>query len=402
MKPAIVVVGYSRPKSTLRLLNSIGNAIYDIDDIHLIVSIDECDKSNEVEEVANKFNWKYGTKTIIRFDQRQGLKNHIIKCGDLTKRYESIILLEDDLVVSRDFYLYTRKAHDYYNRYDEICGVALYSYSYNVFNHYNFIPEKNQFDVYLGQMVCTWGQSWTYKQWNSFKNWYIENEDKLPEVNNNLPKIVSTWKRSWGKYFATYMSEKNLSYIYPYVSRTTCFSDIGEHNSSKIALTYVQVPLSNTEQNQYNLGSPETLIRYDPFFDRIFYNQNQIAGIDSNLICNDINNMKSNLNGKKYILSNDDLKLSKIKSFGLSIRPIELNIIHEIPGENLFLYEINDNKKDNKIIRNKSIKSLYLKMCRLKYEFHDMLFRDLILYTNLEFIMKFKKIMRTLYKIIKI
>ena len=71
IKPAIVAVGYNRPEGIRRLLESIGRAKYECDNIPLIVSIDESNKSDEVEKVAQDFTWAYGTKEIRRYPERQ-------------------------------------------------------------------------------------------------------------------------------------------------------------------------------------------------------------------------------------------------------------------------------------------------------------------------------------------
>ena len=135
IKPAIVAVGYNRPDGMKRLLDSIGKATYNCDDVPLIISIDESNRSNEVESMATAFEWTHGIKEIRRFPERQGLRKHIVQCGDLSEKYGAVIILEDDLVVAEDFYTYVCAAHEKYGDEEEICGVALYSYGCNVFIH---------------------------------------------------------------------------------------------------------------------------------------------------------------------------------------------------------------------------------------------------------------------------
>ena len=43
IKPAIIVIAYNREESLKRLLTSLNNAIYESDDITLIISIDKSD-----------------------------------------------------------------------------------------------------------------------------------------------------------------------------------------------------------------------------------------------------------------------------------------------------------------------------------------------------------------------
>ena len=122
--PVICCIGYNRPNSMQRLLNSIGNAVYDDHDILLVISIDESPKSDEVEAVAKAFDWKYGEKIIKRYPERMGLKKHCLLCGDLSLEHGSVIFLEDDVVVAPGYYRYTKAALEYYKD-DELDVVQL-------------------------------------------------------------------------------------------------------------------------------------------------------------------------------------------------------------------------------------------------------------------------------------
>lgn len=396
IKPAIIVVGYNRPLGVKRLLESIGRAHFSCFDVPLIISIDESGKSNEVEKVAEEFEWKYGTKEIRRFPERQGLRKHIIQCGDYSEKYGAVIILEDDLVVAEDFYSYVCKAHEEYGDDERICGISLYSYNSNVFTHYSFDPLPCDNDVYLGDMVVTWGQSWNVRQWRNFKNWYLEHEDKLPVVNTAIPRDISSWTRSWGRYFANFMADKKVSYIYPYRARTTCFSDFGEHNTSSIPFTFVQVPLMHGLPQQYRLAPYESLIHYDSFYERVLDKSIIVAGIPGDMICMDINNMKTVAGGKKYVATNSVLNAKKIASFGLTLRPASLNVIENTPGDQINLYELNSD-----IIRAwvGHRPNYHISFRRMKYEFRDVSWRILIMYAPKEYFSKLKEYIQKVFKV---
>lgn len=386
MTPAIVAVGYNRPEGMRRLLESIGRAKYTMSDIPLIVSIDKSDRSDDVEQVAKDFNWEYGPKEIRRFPERQGLRKHIIQCGDYSETYGAVIILEDDLVVAEDFYEYTCRAHEVYGEDERICGVSLYSYNINVFTRFRFCPVPSLYDVYLGGMVVTWGQSWTCKQWRNFKEWYLEHEDKLPKVNPKMPRNISEWTRSWGRYFASYIAEKGLSYIYPYQPRTTCFSDYGEHNQSVIPLTFVQVPLMQGSPKDYRFGEYQELIRYDSFFERVLDEHYTICGISGKEICMDTSNMKTSAGGRRYVISNEELPHKKIASFALTLHPISLNVLEEQPGSDLHLYQLNTDE----IRPWKKKIHYYANRRRLRYEYLDMPWRRAFYYAVKEFFGRFR------------
>jgi len=378
-KPAIVVVGYNRPQQTLRLLESIGLAKYESFDITLVVSIDKSDLSDEVATVAESFKWDFGKKIIRRFSERQGLRKHIISCGDLSEIYGSVIILEDDLVVAEDYYLYCCQAHKFYSDSEIICGVSLYNHQRNQFANYRFQPKQNLYDTYLGQMVVTWGESWTKKQWSNFKQWYLSHEDKLPSENLLIPDEISGWSRSWGKYFASYIAENNLFYVYPFSSRTTCFSEVGEHNL-KFQTSISQVPLMNgVPTDGYRFATIDNAVRYDSFFELILSEKTKVGSVSGKDIAFDLNGMKRFSGGKKYIVSCQKLDSEVIDTFGLAMRPVEDNILNNVKGQHFKFYQL----KTPDIPFKKQKKKAYRypqSYDRLRYEHNDLTWRVLLQY----------------------
>jgi hypothetical protein len=396
IKPAIVIVGYNRPDAINRLLNSISKARYETNGIPLIISIDESNKSNQIEDIARNFHWEYGIKEIRRFPQRQGLRKHIIQCGDLSEKFGAVIVLEDDLAVAEDFYTYVCKTHDFYSDDEKICGVSLYSYNATPFTHFTFSPMPTIFDVYLGDMIVTWGQSWTYKQWNKFKKWYEEHVDKLPAENPKIPMDISGWTRSWGRYFASYMADLELSYIYPYIARSTCYSDFGEHNKNHVPFTFVQVPLMNGYKYEYNFAKYEKLVHYDSFFERKLSNKDVIHGIPGDNIVMDLNNMKTSMEGKDYVITNSKLPYKIITSFGLTLRPISMNVLNEVPGNQINLYFVE--KGVSIRFLNVNHPRYKANLYRLKYEFRDVSWRILLKYAPAELFSRMKDFIMPLFR----
>ena len=339
IKPAIVAVGYNRPMSMKRLLASICVASYPVKDITLIISIDESSKSDEIQNIAEKVQWNYGEKIIRRFSKRQGLRNHVLKCGDLSQEYGAVIVLEDDLIVSNSYYYFVYEAVNYYKNEKNIAGISLYSHAWNGYALCHFSPQKSPYDTYLGKYSISWGQCWLKDRWADFRKWYTLHEDKLPLTNNRMPENISHWnKHSWGKYFATYVVEKDIYYVIPYDSMSTNFSEIGEHN--KVMNTAHQVSLLEGVKKTYVFPPYQEAVKYDIFFERIF---DVVNGINGDEICVDINGLKRTTNNKKYILTTKKLPYKKIASFGMIMRPVDLNIIHLVSGNDIYLYQCNSN-----------------------------------------------------------
>lgn len=360
IKPAIVAVGYNRPDSMKRLLQSVCAADYPCDGITLIVSIDQCEMSDSVEAAARSVEWTHGPLCVVRYPERQGLRNHILHCGDFSQEYGAVIILEDDLWVAPSFYKFAMDAVDRYHDDEKLAGIALYSHSWNGYAGQPFLPARNGFDAYFGQFSITWGQCWTSEQWSGFRNWYQEHEDRLPADNYDLPASISDWgDRSWGKYFVSYIVEKDLYYLVPYASLSTNFSELGEHNSRRS--TIHQVPLMEASSVEFRFPDFSDAIKYDVFFERIFSPNHIVAGISGSEIACDFYASKRRIRNKPYLLSAQNLPYKKLATFGLELRPIEANALQGVAGNDLFLYKLSEGECSLKPARiNRTLANYYL------------------------------------------
>lgn len=153
--PAIVIVAFDRLASLKRLLTGISNAQYPHKNIPLVISIDG-GGDPLVISYAKEFEWKFGSKEVICHDENLGLKAHIHECGDLTAKYGSIILFEDDLYPSPVFYPYSQQALGFFSEESSIGGISLYSYQYTEAGFYPFEAIDDGFDNYFLQLPSSW------------------------------------------------------------------------------------------------------------------------------------------------------------------------------------------------------------------------------------------------------
>lgn len=332
---AIVIATYSRPEALYRLLESIANANYNTyTDIPLIISIDGGGPT-EMLETAEKFDWKYGVKQIINHPENLGLRKHIISCGDLTEKFGSIILLEDDLFVSPNFYNYANKALDFYDKNERIAGISLYTYSFNENAFLPFIPIKSSFDTYFKQVPSSCGQAWTYKHWKGFKDFY--NSKPVISSKDKLPENVKNWaESSWKKYFYKYIVDFDLYFVFPYLAYSTNFGDIGTHFNE--TTTLFQIPIDTNSKNEREYLFPLNIkesITYDAYFELMPYCFNHKFNNKVDDFCVDLYGQKQlDLFENEYWLSIKDCK-SPLEQFGIALLPIENNINCNIIGNKI-------------------------------------------------------------------
>lgn len=335
---SIVVSAYNRKHSLERCLKALSKGIY-TDEVRLIISIDRSDTNRSIVDIANQFSWIYGRKKVIYQDQPLGLKDHILACGDLTERYGTIIMLEDDIYVSPLFYDYAKQAARYYWNDEKIAGISLYSPKYNETAKLPFEPLQSRYDVYFGGAPTSWGQLWTPGQWAQFSAWYKNKRNtEIDPDDVTIPPNVRRWKKSWKQFFYKYMIRENKYFVYPYTSFSTNFADPGTHIKER-SLKF-QVPLAYGCPKTYNFCSMDrTTVIYDAFFENVNLRR-QFARPISKEITIDLWGTKSENSYRRYVLTTKTLPGKVLRTFDGSMLPIEDNVIQDIAGTGITLYDM--------------------------------------------------------------
>lgn len=342
--PAIIVIGYNRPMALTRLLESLEKAVYPNGiNVPLIISIDKSD-SNDTVEAANAATWTHGTKTVQTYPANLGLRNHVIKCGDWAAEYGSIIVLEDDLYVSRGFYEYAVAALDWTGEDDRIGGVSLYNHLLNVHAREPFEAVNDGYDNWYFQFASSWGQAYTARQWAQFKEWYAVNCDKRVE-GADVPQNVAGWSdKSWLKYYIKYLIDTNKYFMYPRISYSTNFSDAGEHFDKADTDTDVQVPFAMDVMHRDFLFSSldESQAVYDAFFENVRLPDDEMrsATIVDLYGTKDIGKAIERAGDFKYILTCKSLPYKVVKAYARVMRPIDANVLENVGGHDFYLYDL--------------------------------------------------------------
>lgn len=342
MNIAIVAVTYNRIVSLKRLLDSLENAYFEYP-VTLVISVDKSN-SDEVECFADGFFWSHGEKIVDRHSCNLGLRAHMLSLGKWFEKFDAIVVLEDDIVVSPNFFYYTEQTVEQYYDNPEIAGISLYSIYLNYHTGIPFVPQKNQHDAYFMNCAMSWGEVWMRYSWNKFYEWYQSHKD-FPSM-PHLPNSICSWNdKSWLKYHTRYCIEENKFFVHPYTSLTTNFGDAGVHSSGGVNTTY-QVPLQQGKKEHYILPEfGEDAVYYDGFFENISLYEK--LGIEGNELCLDLNGEWKNRLRKRYWLTTEVQNYKIVKSFGLNYRPIEMNVFLENQGNDIFLYDTSTTDNNN-------------------------------------------------------
>jgi len=347
-KPVIIVVGFNRVNPLKRLLSSIALSRCE-KDTKLIISLDYAPNNQNVVDIANNYLWPFGEKQVIVYDENLGLKNHIIKCCDMSQEYGSIIVLEDDLYVSKDFYTFAKQALNFYADDDQIAGISLYKYPAieRRIHPLPFDPIYDHSDVHFIQFASSWGQAWTSEQWFDFKKWYISSPD-LSKLWGVIPFTVSDWPdKSWKKYYIAYMVLNDKYFVYPNISLTTNFDDPGTNRRYESFVYQAALKINDNTSFTFKYLKDSFNI-YDAAFEikpEIIKQFNRsIKGYDFET---DLYGLKRFLEIRKpYILTTQKSR-KPLKTFGRKLKPHEMNVFLNIPGDDIVLARREDVKAFN-------------------------------------------------------
>lgn len=340
LKLGIVIIGYSNVEGIKRLLSSLDRVNFNQDELLLIFSVDYSG-NNSVAELAYNYDWKHGNKVVKAYNKNLGLRTHILKCGDYLEEFDldALIVLEDDIFLSPNAYHYSLETVNHYRNDMKIAGISLYKHEFNINAKHPFIALDDGYDTYFMQYAQSWGQIWLRNQWKEFKKWYeLESWNKLDQ--RIVPDNLKKWQNSWLKYHIMYCIDTDSYFVYPRISQTSDFSDAGVHGTRQN--TDMQVSLDYANDRLWRFASlSESKAVYDAFFQNKYIIK--LLEIDNVLI--DYYGIREMIPSTKYLLSTKALNYKTIKSWALQLRPIEANIINNIDGNDIFLYDLSQTAK---------------------------------------------------------
>lgn len=344
MKNAVIIVAYNRPVETIRLLNSVKNAFYPKDkSVDLVLSVDKGEKQDEIVAACKDFKWKNGEYKIIKRSEKMGLRPHILSCGEMTAEYDGIILLEDDLIVSPNFYLYASLAMKFYDGDDRVAQISLYSYAVNEFCSRPFYPQPNEYDVYAMKVTQSWGQCWTRRMWAGFAASKYYGMATVPK-RRDLPGNINNWKEnSWKKNFTNYIVDQNKYVIYPYRSFTSNYTVAGEH--CKLDVPDYHVVLQGGKKDSYAFAPLDRCVVYDQFFEREGLNLDKYA---NKRVCVDLYASKTDFEGYDILISTNPKPYLLLDSYKLELKPHEMNLVYPAKGSDIFVYDLSVKDKIKK------------------------------------------------------
>lgn len=333
----IIVIGYNRVSSIERLLDRLNVCDYPYDNVPLVISLDNCGKT-DVFDHASSFVWRHGFMDVLLQPERLGCKKHVLKCGTYIERYnwDAAIVLEDDVYPAEAFYQYALQAVEKYRSDDRVAGISLYAMPQNQTIRLPFAPALSEYDAYFMQLAQSCGQVWMRTQWGAFDNWYCEHNDSFTECPGVPPNVCRWPETSWLKYHIRYCVEKDKYFVYPYQSLTTNFSDVGQHTG--VSSNALQTRLQQETKTAYSFPELDNApVIYDVWHENL--GLARLLDLAPDSVCIDIFGGKQNYENKRFWLTSLAAPFKVVRSFGLSLFPMDMNVICDLKGDQVFLYD---------------------------------------------------------------
>lgn len=197
MKSPIALFAWNRPYHTLRTLNSISdNSEANHTDFYAF--IDGPRKSSEiqlidnVEKIIRSFESKFKSLTVYRSDSNLSMAiNQKRGISKVLSDFDSVIVLEDDIYVSKYFLSYMNNALEIYKNNKKVWHINGFNYP---------IKFDGEFECFFMRSMQCWGWGTWKDRWQMFQDeplscdpYYLKaifNKNMIKEFDLNLSKSM--------------------------------------------------------------------------------------------------------------------------------------------------------------------------------------------------------------------
>lgn len=229
----VVIFVYNRPEHTKKTIEALAeNYLAKETDVFIFSDAAKNEKATANVQLTRKYIESVPDKNlfksveIIKAPRNKGLANSVINgVTEIIENFGEVIVVEDDLVSSKDFLQYMNGALEYYKNNESIWSISGYNIPIDIPSDYNH-------DVYLSYRGCSWGWAtwqdrwsnvdWNVSDYNSFKKnkelkkkFNLGGRDMANMLDLQMEGKIDSWAIRWC--YAQF--ELNMYTVYPVKSR---------------------------------------------------------------------------------------------------------------------------------------------------------------------------------------
>ena len=207
----IVLFAYSRKKSLEKTINYLKkNELAKKSELFIFSDGYKSKKDklhvDQVRSYLIKIKGFKKIKIILRKKNLGLAKNIVSGVTEIIKKYNKVIVLEDDIIVSKNFLIYMNLCLDRFKREKKIWHINGWNYKFN-------FPKSDYNTFYWRGMIC-WGWATWKDRWKNYKknpdylikNWtkhkiskfnFDNSIDFWSQVQRNFLNLINTWAIFW-------------------------------------------------------------------------------------------------------------------------------------------------------------------------------------------------------------
>ena len=248
----VVIFVYNRPEHTKKTVEALAeNYLAKETDVFIFSDGAKNDKATENVQLTRKYidciqdKNLFESVEIVKAPRNKGLANSVINgVTEIIENFGQVIVVEDDLVSSKDFLRYMNGALEYYKNNESIWSISGYNIPIDIPSYYNH-------DVYLSYRGCSWGwptwkDRWSKVDWNvsDYKNFKSNKElrkkfnlggrDMANMLDLQMEGKIDSWAIRWC--YAQY--KLNMYTVYPVQSRIKNIGLDGSGTHSRLTIHY--------------------------------------------------------------------------------------------------------------------------------------------------------------------
>ena len=207
----VVIFGFNRPKHLQNLIESL-SLNKEARQTPITIYLDGAKNSRDLELIKKcvlilkKYEEKFkDVTTILRKKNYGSAKNISLGITEQFKNHKSLIILEDDLLVSKIFLLFMNQALTRYSKTKEIYHISGYSY---------FSDPSDTIKCYTSPIMNCWGWGTWFDRWEKFDDTSAEvyinelktskyefnvngSHDYYKQIEDNKEGVSKTWAIFW-------------------------------------------------------------------------------------------------------------------------------------------------------------------------------------------------------------
>jgi len=227
---------------------------------HLFIFLDgpkdseDSEKVNEVKKFIHTIRG-FAQITIYESDANKGLANSIISgVSKMFENYETVIVLEDDLILATNFLCFMNQALNYYTDKKQILSISGYAFQLKYPDNYNY-------DVALSIRASSWGWAtwkdrwsiidWELKDYPSFR-WNLIKQFNFnrggSDLSHMLSRRINGLIDSWAIRFVYHQYKHNYMDVFPIISKVKNNGFSSEATHTKFNSERFQTMLDVSEQ----------------------------------------------------------------------------------------------------------------------------------------------------------